>query len=295
MKDFCLRGTSINGSIRCWVADTTGLVEEARRRHDAWHVATAALGRLLTAGVFMGLNLKGDNTVTLRVDGKGPVGQLVVVANALGKVRGYVENPHVDIARKTPGKLDVGSAVGTDGFLSVVKDLELKDPYVGTVPLVSGEIGDDVVRYLLDSEQTPSALGVGVLVEPSGVVRAAGGWLVQPLPNASDESIAQLEKNLANMLPITKLLEQKFSLKDIVSQLLAGMGWQQLACHELSFCCNCNRERLADILRSLGKEELQDILAKEGKSEVVCRFCRERYEFLSPELEAMIRFLQDKE
>ncbi|MDD4570913.1 MAG: Hsp33 family molecular chaperone HslO [Clostridia bacterium] len=286
-KDSCLKGATLDGSIRIWVADTTNTCEEARRRHDTWPVATAALGRLLTCGVFFGLNLKGDDTVTLRIEADGYLGNLLVTANSRGEVRGYLTNPHVDIERKASGKLDVGTAVGS-GTLYVVKDMGLGEPYTGSVPLATGEIGDDIVRYLLDSEQTPSAVGVGVLVDPDCSVKAAGGFMVQLLPNATDFAIKQLELNIANLLPVTQMIEQKMTAEEIADEVLFGLNWQKLADDEVSFKCGCSKEKIEGVLISLGKDELTKIITEQGQAEVVCRFCNEKHCFSKAELEQLL-------
>ncbi len=206
MEDLCLRGVSEDGSVKLWLAQTTNLCEEGRRRHDAWSVGAAALGRLLTAGVFFGLNLKGEgDSVTLRVNGDGPLGSLAVVAEPDGAVRGFVANPQVDIDRRPDGKLDVGTAVGS-GTLTVIKDMGFGQPYTGTVNLVTGEIGDDVAQYYLESEQTPAAVGLGVRIAPAGTVEAAGGFLLQVLPHADEQVIKQLELNLANLVPVSQMV-----------------------------------------------------------------------------------------
>ncbi|ATW28520.1 Hsp33 family molecular chaperone HslO [Candidatus Formimonas warabiya] len=288
MSDYCIRATAAEGKVRCWVASTTDLCEEARRRHDTYPTATAALGRLLTAGVMMGLNLKGEDTLTLRVMGEGPLGAVVVVGNARGEVRGYVQNPHTHLPSQRPGKLDVGGAVGKNGFLYVIKDLGLKEPYSGSVPLVSGEIGEDLTRYFAESEQTPSAVALGVLVETDHSVKAAGGYIVQIMPGATEEEICQLEKNIGQVPPVSQMIDEGMIPEQIAERVLQGMGVQVLEKHPVAFKCRCSRERLAHILKGIGKEELKTILAEQGQAELLCHFCGERYRFGADDLKMMI-------
>lgn len=288
MYDYCIRGIAAEGRIRCWAALTTKLCEEARYRHDTYPVASAALGRLLTAGVMMGLNLKGQDILTLRIQGGGPLGALVVVANSEGEVRGYVENPHTHLPSKSPGKLDVGGAVGQEGFLYVIKDLGLKEPYTGSVPLVSGEIGEDVTRYFAESEQTPSAVSLGVLVDPDNRVKAAGGYIVQLMPGVTEEEIEELEKNINEIPPVSQLIDQGMTPEEIGAQVLKGMGFQVLEKHPVAFKCKCSRERLRDALKGIGKDELKSILQEQGHAELNCHFCGEKYLFEEDELKTMI-------
>lgn len=288
MNDYCIRATAAEGRIRCWATSTTNLCEEARHRHDTYPVASAALGRLLTVGVMMGLNLKGQDILTLRVQGGGPVGALVVLANSEGEVRGYVENPHTHLPSKSPGKLNVGGAVGKEGFLYVIKDLGLKEPYTGSVPLVSGEIGEDVTRYFAESEQTPSAVSVGVLVDTDHRIKAAGGYIVQLMPGVTEEEIEELEKNIGEAPPVSQMIDQGMTPEEIGAQVLKGMGFQVLEKHPVAFKCKCSRERLRDVLKGIGKDELTSILQEQGHAELNCHFCGEKYLFDEDELKTMI-------
>ncbi len=292
-KDYCMRGTSVDGSVKLWIANTTELCEEARKNHDAWSVAAAALGRLLTAGAFFGLGLKGEDTITLRVDGDGPLGSLVVVGNAQGQVRGYVSNPHVDIPRKEDGKLDVGTAVGA-GTLSVIKDMGLGEPYCGNVPLVSGEIGDDIARYLLDSEQVASAVGLGVLVNPDGSIQAAGGFLVQLLPGADDKVISQLELNIANLIPVSQMIENGLTAEEMANEVMLGIPWQELERAALTYQCNCSREKISAALMSLGHHEIKAMIEDTGEAEIVCRFCGKKHFFDKTALEGILEEIDAK-
>lgn len=298
MEDFCLRGVSEDGSVKLWLAQTTNLCEEGRRRHDAWSVAAAALGRLLTAGVFFGLNLKGEgDSVTLRVNGDGPLGSLAVVAEPDGAVRGFVANPQVDIDRRPDGKLAVGTAVGA-GTLTVIKDMGFGQPYTGTVNLVTGEIGDDVAQYYLESEQTPAAVGLGVRIAPAGTVEAAGGFLLQVLPHADEQVIKQLELNLANLVPVSQMVAQGLSLEEMANEVMLGVPWRELERQPLVYRCSCSRERLRGALLSLGYQQLKELWQDKQQAgeaaEVVCRFCGEKYNFGADELKQMVDEL-DKE
>lgn len=288
MFDYCIRATAADGRIRCWAASTTTLCDEARRRHNTYPTASAALGRLLTAGVMMGLNLKGEDTLTLRVLGNGPLGAIVVVANARGEVRGYVQNPHTHLPSKSPGKLDVGGAVGKNGFLYVIKDLGLKEPYTGSVPLVSGEIGEDVTRYFAESEQTSSAVSLGVLVDTDNTVKAAGGYIVQLMPGVTEEEIGELEKNIGEVPPVSQMIDQGMTPEEIGEQVLKGMGIQVLEKHPVAFKCKCSRKRLEHVLKGIGKDELESVLQEQGHAELNCHFCGEQYLFEEDELKEMI-------
>lgn len=293
MSDYCIRVTAAEGQVRCWVASTTQMCDEARMRHDTYPTATAALGRLLTAGVMMGLNLKGEDTLTLRVMGDGPLGALVAVANAKGEVRGYVQNPHVHLPSKSPGKLDVGSAVGTNGFLYVIKDLGLKDPYTGSVALMSGEIAEDITLYFAESEQTPSVVALGVLVDNDNSVKASGGFILQLMPGATEEVISQIEKNIANIPPVSQMINEGVTPEQIAEKLLEGMESKVLEDIPVIFKCKCSRERLEGSLKSLGKDELQSILEEDGQAELVCHFCGEKYQFEKEDLVNLINEINE--
>jgi len=287
MEDYLVRGVGEDGQFRVFAAVTTGLVEEARRRHDTWPVASAALGRGLTAGLLLGANLKGDDLLTLRILGNGPLGAIVVTANAEGEVRGYVQEPHVDLPAAPEGKLPVGAAVGR-GFLHVTKDLGLKEPFTGSVELVSGEIGEDVAQYLLTSEQTPSAVSLGVLVGPDASVKASGGLIVQLFPGASEEILSHLEKSLLEMPPVSSLVNLEMSPEDIVARAVNGLNIRYLGKNPVRFACKCSQEKAWDILAAMGKKELEELLREQGKVEVHCNFCGERYTFEAPDFKEIV-------
>ncbi len=286
MGDACWRGTSKDGSIRFWIADTTGICRELMRIHESTPVATAAMGRLSTAGVMMGLNLKGEDKLTLRTDGNGPLGSMIVAADASGNVRAYAEHPQIDLPERSPGHLDVGAAVGHLGVLSVIRDMGLKEPYVGTVALVSGEIGDDLAQYYLESEQTPSAVGLGVLVDRDWSVLAGGSYIAQLLPQADEETLAKLEANVRAMPSVSGLIRDG-GCAAIEAQLLQGIEHDVWEKRPVAYQCDCSRDRFASALRLLGKKDLLQLAEHDEDAEVLCRFCRKRYLFSKEELLAL--------
>lgn len=288
MMDYLVRGIGEDGQFRVFAATTTELVEEARRRHDTWPVASAALGRALTAGLLLGANLKGEDMLTLRIFGDGPLGAVVVSANAAGEVRGYVQEPHIDLPAKRAGKLPVGDAVGR-GYLHVTKDMGLREPFTGSVELVSGEIGEDVASYLLTSEQTPSAVALGVLVGPEGRVKASGGIIIQVLPEAKERVLLHLEKALGESAPVSSLVNLGLGPEDIVAKVAGGLKVQYLEKTPVRFRCKCSRERVGDILAAMGKEELMALLKEQGQAEVNCHFCGDCYLFEGADLELILQ------
>ncbi|WNQ11697.1 Hsp33 family molecular chaperone HslO [Paenibacillus aurantius] len=283
MKDHLIRATALGGKVRAFAVQTTELVNELSRRHGTMPTATAALGRTLTAGAMMGAMLKGEEKLTIQVKGDGPIGQIVVDANAHGEVRGYVTNPSVDLPLNPIGKLDVAGAVGRDGFLYVTKDLGLKEPYRGGTPIVSGELGEDFTYYFAKSEQTPSAVALGVLVNTDYTVKAAGGFILQLLPGLSEEEIEEMEKKLSALPPITTLLEQGATLEQILTSITEDVDVKDSL--DIVFRCKCSRERVEQTLMSLGREELTAILEEDKKAEVTCHFCNEVYTFTEKEIE----------
>ncbi|MCG9968111.1 Hsp33 family molecular chaperone HslO [Pelotomaculum terephthalicicum JT] len=287
MKDYLVRGIGEDEQFRVFAAVTTCLVEEARHRHDTWPVASAALGRGLTAGLLLGANLKGDDILTLRILGDGPLGAILVTANAAGEVRGYVQEPHIDLPAARAGKLPVGAAVGK-GFLHVTKDLGLREPFTGSVELVSGEIGEDVAQYLLTSEQTPSAVSLGVLVGPDASVRASGGLIIQLFPGASEKILSHLEKCLLEMPPVSSLVNLGMTPEEIVAKAVKGLHVQYLEKNPVRFACKCSREKVGDILAAMGKEEIEKLLREQGKVEVHCHFCGENYIYEALDLNKII-------
>lgn len=290
MKDYLIRGASEDGAVRFFACITTNLVEEARQIHDCYPVAAAALGRMLTVGSMMGTMLKSDKDIlTLQINGKGPAGTVVTVADNSGNVRGYLHNPHVETTFKPSGKLDVGAAIGYDGSLTVIKDLGLKEPYVGQIPIVSGEIGDDFTVYFANSEQTPSSVGLGVLVQPEGNVSAAGGFIVQVMPEALEETIEALEYNLAHMRSITEMVSSGMNAEEIIGEVLKGIAFNVLETKNIGYVCNCSRERIERALISLGEAELLDIIEQDEKAEISCHFCSNKYHFNKEDLSNLLQ------
>ncbi|AIQ50153.1 Hsp33 family molecular chaperone HslO [Paenibacillus sp. FSL R7-0331] len=285
-KDRLVRGTALHGRVRAFAVRTTELVDELRRRHDTYPTATAALGRTATAAAMMGAMLKGEEKLTVMVKGNGPIGQITAESNARGEVRGYVSNPHVHLPSNSLGKLDVAGAVGTEGFIDVSKDLGLKEPYRGSVPIVSGELGDDFTYYFAISEQTPAAVGLGVLVETDNSVRVAGGFIIQLLPGLTDAEISEIEQTLSTMPSVTALLDQGLEPEEMLTYLLPDAVI--LDGLDIAFKCQCSRERVEQTLISLGEAELERLIEEDDEAEVVCHFCNEAYLFKKDEMQAIL-------
>ncbi len=279
------RVISADGSVVAAAVDATDLVAQIEQLHQTSAVVTAALGRLSVAASMMGYSLKGDKeSVTIRVDGDGPAGQLVAVADAGGNVKCYASHPVVELPLNAKGKLDVGGAVGRNGTLSVVKDLNLKEPYVGMVPLVSGEIAEDITSYYAVSEQIPTVCGLGVLVNPDLTVQAAGGYLVQLLPFADEACIQTLEDNVNRLPSVTQMLTSGMTAEQIAMALLEGLNPNLLDEAEVAYRCDCSRERTKGVLASLGKQDLEDIASKQEEIQVCCHFCNKVYTFTPQEV-----------
>ena len=280
MKDELVRAMTKDGFVNAVAVTSTAIVERARQIHKTLPTATAALGRLLTAASMMGnMQKTEDASLTLQLKGGGPLGRLLAVSDADGNVRGWVENPQISMLEKSPGKLDVGAAVGTDGTLTVIRDLRMKEPYIGSTQLVSGEIGDDVTAYFAQSEQTPTACALGVLVDRDQSVKVAGGYLLQLLPGAPDEVIDTLEKGISRAGAVTPMLEAGMTPEDILGQVCGSLGVAFLETTEVTYKCYCTRERVERALISLGRKELEEI-RQEGKTfPVECQFCDAVYSF----------------
>lgn len=277
------------GEVMATAVDTTDIVNKAEQIHCTSAVVTAALGRLLTAGSMMGNMLKGkDDSITLRVNGDGPTGSLIVVSDFNGDVRGYVQNPVVELPLNAKGKLDVGGAVGKNGLLYVLKDLGLKEPFSGSVPLVSGEIAEDITSYYALSEQIPTVCALGVLVNPDLSVKAAGGYIIQLLPAASDKTIDKLEKSITEMTSVTSMLSSGMTPEEIVRTALKDFEVEVLYSQDIEYKCNCSKERVSKALISLGKEELTAMAAEQEETEISCHFCDKVYKFNSAELKKLI-------
>ena len=289
MADYVIRATAADGQIRAFAATTRDLTETARQAHNTSPVATAALGRLMTAAVMMGYDMKGeDDLLTLKIQGDGPIGGLVVTADSKGEVKGYAFNPGVMLPPNDKGKLDVGGALGI-GVLSVIKDIGLKEPYVGQTILVSGEIAEDLTYYYATSEQTPSSVALGVLMNKDNTVRQAGGFIVQLMPFAEEEVIAKLEENVSKIDSVTNLLEQGHTPESLLEKVLEGFDIEINDTLPTQFHCNCCRERVEKALISIGRKELNEMI-QEGKDiEMNCHFCNKNYNFTVEDLKRIIR------
>lgn len=286
MGDYMVRATAADAQIRAFACTTKEMVEQARASHNTSPVVTAALGRLLSAGAMMGSMLKGEELLTLQIKGDGPVNGLTVTADANGNVKGYANVPDVILPANAVGKLDVGGAVG-NGFLSVIKDLGLKEPYVGQTQLQTGEIAEDLTYYFAASEQVPSCVGLGVLMERSNTVRQAGGFIVQLMPFAEEEVIRKLEENLKQIASVTTMLDQGNTPEQILEIVLAGMDVEITDTLPCRFHCNCDKTRVEKALISIGKKELKDMIDEGKEIEVNCHFCNRNYVFSVEELQAL--------
>lgn len=289
MKDYIIRGINKDKTIRLFVANSTNLVEKARRIHNTSPTATAALGRALTGAAIMGITMKGEkDSLTFKIKGDGPIGDIVTVANSKGEVKGYVDNPYADIPSKPDGKLNVGGLVGKNGQLVVIRDLGLREPYIGMANLVSGEIAEDLVNYFYVSEQQPSAINLGVLVDKDISVKAAGGYMLQLLPDVSEEDIDRIEEILSKAKPISTLIDEGLTPEEVMEELFGEFEMEILEKKFISFECNCKREKIESMLQSLGKEEIEDMIKKDGKAEVICHFCNSKYLFTEEDLHKLI-------
>lgn len=289
MADQIIRVLAKNAPVKASVITARDMVERARQIHRTLPVATAALGRTLMAASMMGNQLKEDNgSVTLRIKGDGPLGGITAVADSAGNARGYVVNPAVDLPLKGPAKLDVGSAVGRDGSLTVIKDLNLKEPYVGTVPLVSGEIAEDITSYFAESEQIPTACALGVLVDVDQSVLCAGGYLIQLLPGADDAAISAIERGIEKVGPVTEALRGGLDARGLVEQVLSEFELEELSAEPVEYRCYCSRERVETALVSMGRKELEALICEQGSAEVTCQFCDKVYHFTREELSALL-------
>lgn len=285
MADYLARAIGAGGNIRAFAVTTTHLVDEGRRRHDTWPTTTAALGRTLTAAALMSATLKDQNeSITIRVAGDGPCGGIICDADAQGQVRGYVRNPHVDLPPKN-GKLNVAGVVG-EGYLHVTRQLALEGIYTGTSEIISGEIAEDLTYYLTQSEQTPSAVALGVRVAPDGSVTAAGGYLVQLLPATSDADREQLEINIQAMGAISRAVEEGMTPEQVLGAILAGVDYRVLETRDVHFACRCSRERALDIMATIDPHELEAMIHEDRGAEMSCQFCAETYRFTEEELRA---------
>ena len=288
MGDYLIKALAFDGQVRAYAANTTDTVGEAQRRHYTWPTASAALGRSMTASVMMGAMMKGEEKLTIRINGGGPIGNILVDANAKGEVRGYVSRPQTHFDLNDLGKLDVRRAVGTEGTLSVSKDIGLLQPFTGQVPIVSGEIGDDFTHYIVTSEQVPSSVGVGVIVNPDNTILASGGFIIQLMPGTSEEIIVAIEERLSAIPTISKMISEGMTPEDILHEVLGKENVKILDEMPVTFNCQCSRDRITNAITSLGTEEIADMIETDGQAEAECHFCNEKYHFSKENLEHIL-------
>lgn len=289
MKDYLIRGLAFDDEIRFFAVSTTNLVEKIRKRHNGYPTAMAAVGRVATVTTMLGAMQKSGDTVDVRIRGNGKIGNIVATANELGEVRAYASNMQIHLPSNTKGKLDVKGVVGTSGDMVVIKDLGLAEKYTTTSPIISGEIAEDFTYYFAKSEQIPSAVSLGVFVDVDNKILSAGGFIVQVLPNTKEETIVKLEKTLANIKPISTLINEGNSLENIM-EIIFEKNYRILKKIDIKFKCHCSKEKYSNALITLGKEELTDML-KDEQIETVCSFCNEKYEFTNKEIKKLIEKL----
>ena len=293
MSDKIVKFLAHEGRVSVICANTTNMVEEARKIHDMSPVVTAALGRLLTITSIMATEMKGSkDKLTVQLKGNGPIGVMIATANNKPIVKGYATNPVVELPLNEDGKLDVSGAVGYEGYINVVKDIGLKDPYIGISPLVSGEIAEDFANYFVNSEQRNSAVALGVLVDKNGV-RASGGYLINPMPDATEKDISIVEQSIFKAGAMSKMLDQNLTLEEIAKKITGDENVETIEDRIVpEFKCDCSKEHMQDALMTIGKEELEDIIEKEGKAELVCHFCNKKYQFNKEDLENILKNIE---
>ncbi len=289
MSDTIVRGNSIDGSIRVFAGITTDLVERAREIHNCYPVAAAALGRTLTIASMMGATLKSEtDAITIQFNGDGPLGTIVVTANSKSQVRGYVENPYVELPLNKKGKIDVGGGVGK-GTLGIIRDLGLKEPYIGQVPIVTGEIGEDLTYYYATSEQVPTAIGLGVLVDTDGSIICAGGFMLQLMPEATEDTAEKLEKIVRSLPPVTTMIQDGLTAEDILFKVTDGFDMlMENKPIKPEYYCDCSKERMERALISIGRKELTSLIDEQGNAELTCQFCDNKYNFSKDELTELL-------
>ncbi|MBY0757772.1 MULTISPECIES: Hsp33 family molecular chaperone HslO [Sellimonas] len=293
MKDYLVRATAAGSQIRAFAVTSREMVETARRHHNTSPVATAALGRLLTAGAMMGSMMKNDTDVlTVQIKGSGPIQGLTVTADSHANVKGYVENPDVMLPPKN-GKLDVGGALGI-GLMNVIKDMGLKEPYVGQTILQTGEIGDDLTYYFANSEQVPSSVGLGVLMEKDNTVKCAGGFIVQVMPFIEEKVLEQLEENIKNIHSVTAMLEKGYTPEQLLSEVLKGMEVEITDTMPTKFYCDCSKEKVAKAIISIGKKDIEEMISEGKDIEVKCHFCNTAYTYSVEELKEILQYAKRK-
>lgn len=288
VSDKLIKALAYDDQIRIYVIDATEMVRVAQNKHASWGAATAALGRAMVGTTLLGATLKGEEKLTVRIEGNGPVGYLLVDSNGKGETKGYIKNPEVNLPLNDQGKLDVKGAVGTEGMLTVSKDLGMKKPFVGQVPLVSGELGEDFTYYMAASEQVPSAIGLSVLVNPDETVKAAGGFMIQVLPNAEEETIKAIEDSIAELPLVSHLMDQGETPEEILDRLAKGHSARIIESMPVEFKCDCSKERFKNAIVTLGEQEIQEMIDEDHGADAVCHFCRSTYHFHENELKDLI-------
>lgn len=290
MSDYLVKSLAFDGQIRAYAVDATETVSTAQKLHDTWSAASAALGRSLIGTLLLAsASLQGSETMTVKINGNGPVGGIVVDGNANGTVKGYVQNPHVHLPLNDKHKIDVKGAVGTEGFLAVTKDLGLKEPFTGQVPLVSGELGEDFTYYLAKSEQIPSSVGLSVFVNNDNSIKTAGGFMIQVMPGAKEDTISKIEKRLAEIPMVSEMMRDGKKPEDILDEILGAENIKVLDKMPVSYHCDCSRERFLGVLTSLSADQLQEMVDEDHGAEAVCHFCGKKYRFTEDELWKIIR------
>lgn len=294
MQDKIIKLLAYNGRISVICADTTNLVEEARKIHDLSPVATAAFGRLLTVTAMMATQMKNQkDKLTVQLKGNGPLGTMLITANNIPQLKGYITNPQIDLPLNDIGKLDVGGAVGNQGYINVIKDIGLKEPYIGISPLSTGEIAEDFANYFAVSEQSNSAVALGVLIDKNGV-KSAGGYLINPMPDATEEEISNIEQSIFKAGAISKMLENELTLEEIAKKITGDENIKILEEEKIPiYKCNCSKENMEKGLMSIGKEQLEEIIQEDEKAELVCQFCNKKYEFSKEELIKILKHISN--
>lgn len=288
MNDYLVKALAYDNTIRIYAIRSTEMVKEAARRHNTWRTVTAALGRAITAGTMMGTMLKGEEKMTIKIEGNGPASPIIIDSTAAGTARGYVNHSEVDPERKANGKLNVAAVVGTEGSLSVVKDLGMRDHFTGSVPLVSGELGEDFTYYFATSEQTPSSVGLGVVVGKDDIVEGAGGFILQIMPGVTDETLDNIEAHLKTLPPISSMIQRGDTPEQIIEQLAGKDNFHLIETVETMFQCQCSKERIMTALHSIDETELSAMIHEDEGAETTCHFCNETYWITKEELESIL-------
>lgn len=288
MNDYLVKALAYENTVRIYAIRSTEMVKEAADRQGTWRTVTAALGRALTAGTMMGAMLKGEEKLTVKIEGNGQASPIIVDAHANGTARGYVNQAKLDPQRKENGKLNVSAVVGNEGSLSVVKDLGMKDYFTGSVPLVSGELGEDFTYYFASSEQTPSSVGLGVVIGKDDEVFGAGGFILQMMPGATDQTIDDIEKRLQGIPPISQLIHEGLMPEQMIGKLVGEGNYHVLEKMPVSFQCNCSKERIGNAIFGLGEDDIRAMIEEDGGAETTCHFCNETYLFSKKELQEML-------